>query len=137
MVDSKGMPFTSNFDALYRGYRDLGVEIKTYNAAEVFEETIPYHKDHIVTGHIDQCRRHIKNITGKDIPSIDYPENLIKFMNRNFAKTTLDTVYKRVVSEEAIEPIFVKSVSQKYITGFVCKNFNFVGKVIQKCCRVL
>lgn len=124
MVNSDGFPFTSNFHALYEGFKKLGVDIKTYTAADLFSETIPYHKDHLVVGHIDQCRRHIKNITGKDVPNIDYPEPLIPFMKRKFEIRPLSSVYGRMTIDENPEPIFVKSVSQKFITGFVCNNFS-------------
>lgn len=124
MVDSAGMPFTRNFYDLYQGFKELGEEIKTYTAADVFTDTIPRTEDNIVVGHIDQCRRHIKAITGQDVPDLDYPIELIPFMKRKVAKTTLGEIYNRVTSDEVFEPIFIKSVDQKHITGFVCSNFT-------------
>jgi len=124
MVDSAGMPFTRNFYDLYQGFKELGEEIKTYTAADVFTDTIPRTEDNIVVGHIDQCRRHIKAITGQDVPDLDYPVELMPFMKRKVAKTTLGEIYSRVSSDEDFEPIFIKSVDQKHITGFVCRNFT-------------
>ena len=63
MVNSDGMPFNHNFFDLYEGFKALGEEIKTYNAADVFTDFIPKTEDNIVVGHISQCRRHIKSIT--------------------------------------------------------------------------
>jgi hypothetical protein len=122
MVDSTGFPYTRNFYDLYAGFKELGEEIKTYNAADIFTDTIPFTEDNIVVGHIDQCRRHIEKITGKIVPDLDYPEELLLFMKRKTGKTTLGEVYSKVTSENFI-PLFIKSVDQKHITGFVCRNF--------------
>jgi hypothetical protein len=124
MVDSFGMPFTRNFFDLYQGFKELGEEIKTYTAADVFTDTIPRTDDNIVVGHIDQCRRHIKAITGKDVPDLDYPKELFPFMGRTIRRTTLSEIYNQVTTDEEFEPIFIKSIDQKHITGFVCKNFS-------------
>ena len=130
MVNSDGFPFTKNFYALYEGCKELGIDTKTYTPADIFTDTIPYNRDNIVVGHIDQCRRHIKNITGKDVPNLDYPKSLIRFMKRKFEIRPLSSVYERMTIDENPEPIFVKSVSQKYITGFVCNNF---GDFVKNC----
>lgn len=124
MVDSFGMPFTRNFFDLYQGFKELGEETKTYTAADVFSDTIPRTADNIVVGHIDQCRRHIKAITGKDVPDLDYPKELLPFMGRNFYKGILGDVYKQLISDDYFKPIFIKSIDQKHLTGFVCKNFS-------------
>jgi hypothetical protein len=124
MVDSAGMPFTRNFYDLYQGFKELGEPIETYNAADVFTEKIPKTEDNIVVGHIDQCRRHIKSITGKDVIDLDYPKELLPFMGRTFYESTLKEVYDNVTSDEQVKPVFVKSKDQKHITGFVCNNFT-------------
>jgi hypothetical protein len=124
MVDSAGMPYTRNFYDLYSGFKELGEEIKTYTAADIFSETIPRTEDNIVVGHIDQCRRHIKEITGQVVPDLDYPVELAPFMKRTVKKATLGDIYDRVTVDDSIEPIFIKSKDQKQITGFVCKNFS-------------
>ena len=123
MTDSNGIPYTKNFFDLYKGFTELGIETKFYTPADIFTDFIPSSPENVVVGHIDQCRKHIKNITNKDVDTIDYPTELIPFMKRKFKKTTLNEVYK-LVNEETFEPFFIKSVEQKHFTGFVCKNFN-------------
>lgn len=124
MVDSDGMPFTRNFYDLYQGFKELGEEIKLYNAGDVFSDTIPPTEDNIVVGHIDQCRRHIQKITGQIVPDLDYPAELMPFMRRKVEKTTLGAIYNKVTQDEEFTPLFIKSVDQKHITGFVCRNFS-------------
>lgn len=124
MVNSNGMPFNINMYALYDGYTQIGEEVKTYTVKDLFEDTIPADKDNIVTGHIDQCRRYVKKITGKEPKNLDYPNELLPFMKRKFWKSTLSEIYNQYSGNELPNPLFVKSVDQKKITGFVCNNFN-------------
>jgi hypothetical protein len=129
MVDSRGVPTTRNMYALYDGFKELGEEIKTYTAAAIFDESIPYTRDNIVVGHIDQCRRHVKKITGLDVPNIDYPLELCPYYGRKIWKKTLGDVYDSIVENDGfIEPLFIKSIQQKYFTGFVCRSFEDYSK---------
>ncbi len=129
MVDSNGVPFNRNMYALYEGFKELGEPIKTYNASHIFTDYIPCTKDDIVVGHIDHCRRHVKKITGKDTPNIDYPMELIPYMGRKFRRTTLNEIYTSILDNDGIiEPIFIKPVEQKHFTGFVCRSFSDFSK---------
>lgn len=124
-VGSNGMPVTRNMYCLYAGFRDLGIETKTYTAGDIFAKTLPYDADEIFVGHIDRCKTHIKKISGYDIPPLDYPTELLPFAGRNIWKSTLGTVYKSIVeSDGSIQPTFIKSVAQKSFTGFVCRSFS-------------
>jgi hypothetical protein len=124
MTNSDGIPTTKNMYCLWEGFKELGEEIKFYSVADVFTERIPYTEHNIVVGHIDQCRRHIRNITGKEIPNLDYPRELSKFLGRDIKMGELGDIYKLVTRNESIEPIFVKSFEQKQLTGFVCSSFS-------------
>jgi hypothetical protein len=124
MVDSKGFPFTRNMFDLSQGFSELGEEVKTYNASDVFADTIPATENDIVVGHIQQCRNYVFKICGKTIPNLDYPEELIPFMQRKFWKATLGDIYSMVTLSGNIDPLFVKTTEQKFVTGFVCKNFS-------------
>ena len=126
MVDSSGMPTTRNMYDLNQGFKELGEEVRTYNAGDIFADTIPHTENDIVVGHIDQCRRYISklNAQGKTPPNIDYPEELKPFLKRNVQLVPLNSVYGRMTIDENPEPIFVKSYDQKQLTGFVCKSFS-------------
>ena len=125
MTDSSGMPISRNFYDLAIGFKELGEEVKFYNAADIFADTIPHTDNDIVVGHIDQCRRYISllNEQCKTPPNVDYPEPLISFMGRKFWILDLKSVYTQMTGNNP-EPIFVKSYDQKIITGFVCRNFT-------------
>ena len=124
MVDSRGMPFTRNMFDLYQGFNELGEETKTYTAADVFADTIPVSENDIVVGHIQQCRNYVYKISGKTIPNLDYPTELIPYMKRKFWKSTLGDIYTLVTETGEIDPLFIKTVEQKFVTGFVCRNFS-------------
>ncbi len=125
MVDSNGMPLNRNMFALYEGFKELGEPIKTYNASHIFTDFIPVTKDDIVVGHIDHCRRIVKQLTGNDTPTVDYPDELLHFMGWKFTKTTLSEIYDNIMANDGyIEPVFIKPVEQKHFTGFVCKSFS-------------
>jgi hypothetical protein len=131
MVDSDGMPTTRNMYDLYKGFKELGEPTKTYNAADIFADTIPSTDDDIVVGHIDQCRRYIARLNkkGKTPPNLDYPKELHQFMYRDFTRTTLSRVYNEVI-QGGLPPLFIKSINQKELTGFVCNNF---GDYVEHC----
>lgn len=127
MVDSNGMPTTRNMYDLYQGFKELGEDTKTYTAADVFADTIPSSENDIVVGHIDQCRKYIArlNAQGKTPPNIDYPEELKQFLGRTVSKSTLNSLYIACTNEyDNMLPVFVKSVDQKQLTGFVCNHFS-------------
>lgn len=126
MVDSNGMPTTRNMYDLYQGFKELGEDVKTYNAADIFANNIPSSDDDIVVGHIDQCRRYISklNAQGKTPPNLDYPKELTPFLGRKIERIPLGNVYGLMTTYENPKPIFVKSYDQKQITGFVCNNFS-------------
>lgn len=124
MIDSKGKPFTRNFYDLWQGFEELGEDIKTYTAADIFTDFIPYTENDIVVGHIDQCRKHVFKLSGKYPKDLDYPEELKQFLYRKVELKTLGEIYDLFTLNENPEPLFVKSYEQKHITGFVCRNFQ-------------
>jgi hypothetical protein len=123
MVGSDGVPTTRNMYDLREGFKELGEDIKTYTAADILFDTIPVSEDDIVVGHIDQCRNAVRKICGSVPDDFDYPSRLVPFMRRKFWKETLKDFYIRLTRDDYI-PLFIKSVKQKQITGFVCRTYS-------------
>lgn len=126
LTDSKGIPLSRSMYELMEGFEHIGEEIQFYTAADIFAENIPYTDDNIVVGHNDHCIRHVEKISGKKYTPIDYPSALKSYLYRDIEQYTLgwlrDRINQGFVTED--NPVFVKTIKQKYITGFVCNGMS-------------
>ena len=110
----EGIPKSANYYAAYSGFRHLGFETKPFCELSELDGCRP---DDLIAGGIGAVVKKLRDYQ-IEIPELDYPAELDKYLGRKISESTLD----RVVSDESLWPVFVKPVRDKAFTGFVLKN---------------
>lgn len=119
--ESIGMqvPYNPNFAQAMYGFRDLGAEIKFYDAIDEIYDKVE--REDIVLDYISQCNTIFKKFGANPyIP--DYPEVMTKYLGR---KVWHDTIYSISCDEKKWSAgYFVKPVKDKVFTGHIIKDLR-------------
>ena len=96
------------------GFSKMGFETIYFNSLSDLSDS---KKEDIVVGGVGTIHSHLSKL-GIDVPNIDYPEELGKYLGRRVWSTFFDEVR----NNSNLWPVFVKSFNQKEFTGFVVNN---------------
>jgi hypothetical protein len=104
-----------NISHAVNGFRELGVEIVTYNTIDEIYDIVT--RDDIVLDYIDQCKSIFSKFgVAPDLP--DYPDCLKEYLGRKIWKDTINSIN----THPEKWGVFVKPVKEKVFTGKVINN---------------
>jgi hypothetical protein len=112
------IPASENAYVAMKGFEMLGAEIILFDSLGELLDNVT--KDDIVVGYIGHVT-HTLNHLGIPLPElVDYPSELSGFLGRKIWKDKMSTI----LTTPEMYPVFVKSVSQKSLTGRLIRNFK-------------
>ena len=92
------------------GFHKMGFEIVHFH--DYTELSKLHNKEDVIVSGIGNVKRRLIEL-GTDMPDIDYPETLAKYLGRKIWRSTINTVN----SSPELWPVFVKPVSNKRFIG--------------------
>lgn len=117
----RGLPFGAGPFSAMLGFEDMGLEIVPFAPADL--PGIERDASDIVVGGVRVVRDSLRAF-GRDVPEIDYPEELEPFLGRRVWRSAIRTVR----SHEDAWSVFVKPVRGKLFTGrLVSSPADLVG----------
>lgn len=112
-TDCHGIPDYDHLNA-YNGFSQMGFETIFFHT---YEQIINSEKQDIIVGFSGPVKVRLKDF-GIEIPSIDYPESIQKYLGRNIQKTTLNTVS----NNPEMWNTFIKPINNKSFSGRVVRS---------------
>lgn len=112
-TDSNGIPDYDHFNA-YHGFSQMGFETIFFNTYEQINKS---EKQDIIVGFSGPVKVRLRDF-GIEIPNIDYPKSIQKYLGRNIRKTTLNTVS----NDPEMWNVFIKPINNKSFSGRVVRS---------------
>ncbi|MBE5807029.1 MAG: DUF4343 domain-containing protein [Clostridiales bacterium] len=109
-----GIPKSHNFFIADQGFREMGFETQYFATLEELSGCRP---DDLIVGGIGAVRGKLEEY-GIDLPRLDYPEELKKYLGRRIWRSTIE----QVLADTENRPVFVKPVREKRFTGMVLRK---------------
>lgn len=103
------------------GFHKMGFEIVHFH--DYSELSKFHHKEEVIVSGIGYVKRRLIEL-GANMPDVDYPESLKKYLGRKIWRSTINTVN----SSPELWPVFVKPVSNKRFIGrTICTAKDLIG----------
>jgi hypothetical protein len=120
LTDPQGQIKDRDMLDLYDGYLELCQPIKFFKEFEVITNKELITKNDVFCGHVNICKQIWKNL-GLKVPELDcYPKELKEYFGRNIQKMKLKKFKDILKQNENCVNYFVKPISNKLFTGYVC-----------------
>ena len=97
------------------GFHKMGFEIVHFH--DYTELSKLHNKEDVIVSGIGNVKRRLIEL-GTDMPDIDYPETLAKYLGRKIWPSTINTIN----THPELWPVFVKPVENKQFTGVVVRS---------------
>lgn len=112
--DKNGIPHNYNFMNAYQGFREMGFETVMFNDNETLLQSNP---EDVVVGYVNTVRGRLRDF-GAEIPEMDYPTELEKYLGRKvWTAKLLD-----IANNPETWPVFIKPFEDKQFTGIVVNS---------------
>ena len=110
----QGMPCNHNFYNAYQGFHEMGIETIFFDKWEELRKSL---QEDIVVGYVNTVRNRLFEF-GIQVPEVNYPEELQKYMGRKTWFSKINTIN----SHPELWPVFVKPIQNKRFTGVVVRS---------------
>lgn len=112
--DKNGIPHNYNFMNAYQGFREMGFETIMFSDHETLLQSNP---EDVVVGYVNTVRDRLRDF-GIEIPEMDYPAELTKYLGRKvWTAKLLD-----IANHPEAWPVFIKPFEDKQFTGIVVNS---------------
>ena len=101
----------------WEGFRFLGLEVESFEEEQL--EDLSLARDTIVIGWVRVVQKAFRLLEIPIPKTIDYPEQLNKYLGRKIWKTTLKDIH-----QDWSDPVFIKPVTHKAFTGHTVERFS-------------
>lgn len=112
----EGIPDSANTFAAFEGFKQLGIDIAAFEGFGDIDTLDDLGHEVGIVGYVGDIWAALKKLGLSPPLSINYPEELERFLGRNIKRTTLGEIRR------SIEQVFIKPVSDKLFTGFVWRS---------------
>ena len=106
---------------LYDGYLALGYDTKLISATDIYANKHQITREDVFGGHVQLCQYIWKQLKVADPCIPNYPEELKGYFGRSIQKMKIKDFRKILQENEDFgHKLFVKPITNKLFTGFVC-----------------